>query len=535
MENPNPVVRDGVVRNRIVRDGVFRNGAFRNLNVHAVTFGWIAILGCLLAACSQAPQGVGDDSEGGSASSESRAESLMASIPGLHEPLADLDRGTIRFHGQVGVSPCPAPEIDRASVQGPNVLLIVVDTLRADRLGFMGHDRDTSPYLDALAADSLVFEHAIAPAPWTTPSMAGLFTGMPPAALGIRHQPIPLPAEIQTISELLQKRGYLTAGIASHFYIGEKYGFHRGFDIWDETAAGGHEDISSPWVTGLAGNCLQTLAKEDRPFFLFTHYFDPHYDYLEHGPYVFSGAYEGPARSRDDNFEDLRFLAKNGRLSEEDLGHLKDLYDSEIAFTDEHVGRLLGRLKQLGLYDSTLIVFVADHGEMFGERHRWIGHTKYLYEELIHVPLIIKPAGPPSGRRVEATVSTLAVLPTILDQVGSELPIARSLIGLGAGEEPPVVFSQTRRWRKEDAVYQGDWKLLHDGQTYQYQLFNLREDPGETTDQGRARRQTLIAMRNALEAWQAQVDATAAGLKDREAPDLTAEEQERLRALGYID
>ncbi len=463
----------------------------------------------------------------------------MASMPGLDEPLADLGRGTIRFHGQVGVSPCPLPEIgDRPPAQGPNVLLIAVDTLRADRLGFMGHDRDTSPHLDALAVDSLVFEHAIAPAPWTTPSMAGLFTGLPPAALGIGSRPIPLPTEAETVAELLQKRGYLTAGIASHFYIGKKYGFDRGFDVWDETAAGGHEDISSPWVTGLAGNCLRELSEQNRPFFLFAHYFDPHYDYLEHRSHPFSGPYEGPARSRDDNFEDLRFLAEKGRLSEQDLGHLMDLYDSEIAFTDEHVGRLVGRLKQLGIYDSTLIVFVADHGEMFGERHRWIGHTKYLYEELIHVPLMIKPAGPASsGRRIGSTVSTLAVLPTILQQVGSELPMARSLIDVGEEQEqePPVVFSQTRRWRNEDAVYQGDWKLLHDGQTYQYRLFNLREDPGETTDHGRARRQTLIAMRNALEAWQAEVDATAAGLKNRSAPELSAEEQERLRALGYID
>ncbi len=468
------------------------------------------------------------------------ADALLESMPGLDEQLVDLDRGTIRFHGQVGVSPCHLPEVHgRAPAQGPNVVLIAVDTLRADRLGFMGHDRDTSPHLDALARDSLVFEHAIAPAPWTTPSMAGVFTGLAPAALGIQSRPIPLPTEVQTVTELLRDRGYLTAGIISHLYIGESYGFHRGFDFWDDTAAGGHEDISSPWVTGLAGNCLEALAAQDRPFFLFAHYFDPHYDYLEHGQYTYSkegpDPYQGPARSRNDNFEDLRFLAKNGRLTEEDLTYLKDLYDSEIAFTDEHIGRLLARLKQLGLYGSTLIVFVADHGEMFAERHQWIGHTKYLFEELVHVPLIIKPAGRPAPQRIEATVSTLAILPTILEQVGSDLSISRSLVGIAAGQEPAIVFSQTRRWRKEDAVYQGDWKLLLDGQTYQYRLFNLREDPGETTDRGRARRQTLISMRNALEAWQAQVDATAAGLKERQAPDLSAEEQERLKALGYID
>ncbi len=446
----------------------------------------------------------------------------------------DLNRGTIHPHGQGVLRRCRLPE--RASHRrpdprnGPNVVMLVADTLRADHLGYHGYTRDTSPHLDALAEDSLVFNHAIAPAPWTTPSMAGVLTGLPPRALGIMWEPTGLPAEALTLTEIVRHEGYTTAGIVSHFYIGRKFNFHRGFQFWDEAAAGGHEDISSPWVTGMALECLDALAERQEPFFLFAHYFDPHYEYLKHDTYPFFDETDSATLDRLGSFEELRQQAEEGRLSTEALDHLRARYDSEVAFTDEHVGKLIGRLKELGLYESTVVVFLADHGELFAERERWIGHTKYLYEEIVHVPLLIKlPSGRERGH-IQTTVSTRAVLPMLLQELKIESPTLLKQLGeapLPVEDHPDqehFVYTETRRWRGSDAVYRQGWKLLFDHDTNRHRLFNLEQDPQEKVDRSHEQPELLRSLRLELERWQGSVDEMK--------KDFTTDDRRRARAAA---
>jgi arylsulfatase A-like enzyme len=415
-----------------------------------------------------------------------------------------------------------------------DVVLIAVDTLRADHLGFLGYERATSPHLDALARDALVFEHAIAPAPWTTPSFAAVFTGVHPGALGIR-EPVPLPAEAVTLAEILCRAGWQTAGVVSHTYVGQRYGFDRGFAHWDESSAGGHAFVSSERVTDLAIRSLDRLAEAPAPFFLFVHYFDPHYDFQEHPDFPFSAGYTGSVRSEADNIGTLQQLAREGALDAADLQSLRDRYDSEIAFTDHHIGRLLGRLKQRGRYDGALVVFLADHGEGFAERpDRWIGHGVHLYDELVHVPLLLKlPARARIGR-VTDPVSTADVPATVLDVLGNpaEAP-GRSL--LRPAPAPPPVFSQTWSRGTQRAVVEGRWKLIRRERSGRSELYDLRRDPGELQDVSRHHPDVVDRLERVLSEWREEQEALARRFSATERPLLSPEDRERLRGLGYAE
>ena len=436
---------------------------------------------------------------------------------------------------------CPLSVDREPAIEGlPNVLILAADTLRADRLGLYGHSRTTTKNLDLLAEDSLVFDRAISPAPWTTPSFAGIFTGRHPGELGIRGEPMPLPSEVPTWAEELSRRGYATAGIVSHIFVGTHYSFDRGFDFWDQRHSGGHATVSSEQVSNLAVECLDTLQQTGRPFFLFAHFFDPHYDYRAHSAFPFFEGYEGELHSGGDNFEELRNMAKAGHLGEEDQAYLFDLYDSEIAFTDSHIGRVLDALKEKGLYDETLIIFLADHGEMFGERNgRWIGHTQFLFDELVHVPLIVKlpkkEGRPPRIARIEQTVSLVDLMPGVLRWLDPTYPTSRSLLPDSSGKIPEFpVFSQTRRWKELDAIYEGSWKLVFDRKTSRPLLYDLSKDPKEQNNVARDNPEKLAHLQEQLDLWDKGVRVEAAKLVGQVAPVLTDGEVEKLRSLGYI-
>jgi len=171
---------------------------------------------------------------------------------------------------------------ERGGADAPaNVVLVVIDTLRRDHLGLHGHARPTSPVLDRFAEGATVFDHAYATAPWTRPSVASMFTGLYPSAHGSMALNNMLPGGVETLAERFARAGYATAGIVSHVIISEKFGFDQGFALWDEEEAKGHDHLSTPGVTERALKALDALAGEE-PFFLFIHYFDPHYEYLAH-------------------------------------------------------------------------------------------------------------------------------------------------------------------------------------------------------------------------------------------------------------
>jgi hypothetical protein len=264
----------------------------------------------------------------------------------------------------------------------PDVLLIVVDTLRWDRVGQTRADRDTSPSLDRLAASGTRFTRAYATAPWTQPSVASILTGQPPSRHGLTRI-AELPDAVETLPERLAEAGYESIGIVSHVLLSRRFGFHQGFDRFTITSAlPMHETISSDDVTAHAVKVLDEIAsgpEDRRPVFLFVHYFDPHYVYNSHASYTWASGSMGRLKSGED-IDTLRDMAPD--LTESERDFVRALYDEEVRHTDDAIGRLLYHLDHQGSSDDTLVILTADHGEELFERG-WIGHTRTLHEEVV--------------------------------------------------------------------------------------------------------------------------------------------------------
>ena len=420
-----------------------------------------------------------------------------------------------------------------------DVLLIVIDTLRADHLGSYGYWRETSPHLDALTADSILWRRAISHAPWTSPSVGSLLTSLYPAALGYGDSRNPSRPDdrVLYLPEILRENGYETEAIVSHTYVAAKLGFDQGFDRFDEDDARGPSHISSKSVTDKAIAALERPKR--RPFFLLAHYFDPHFNYRLHPRFDFDPGYEGDF---PEHMGALRRAAKD--LSERDVRQLRARYDSEIRFTDEHIGRLITALREHDLYDDTMIVVTADHGEALRDRDDfWIGHTKTLFQEAIHVPLLIKmPGGAGAGTVVEEPLGLIDLLPSLIAALdlrgprgyrfdGKALPLD-DIAALTEDAGRPVFSETTARGRWLQSVVQGQWKLIFDRKGSRMSFFDLEADPGERINLAADPPPELHELARELRAWNQSMDPRRP--EAEEPPELTEKEQERLRALGYL-
>lgn len=429
-----------------------------------------------------------------------------------------------------------------AEAPPPNVVMIVVDTLRSDHLGCYGYHRDTSPNIDRFAAGAVRYANAYAAAPWTTPSVGSLLTSRYPSELGLVAEPNRLDDRFVLLSEVLAGEGYATGAVVAHYFLNAEWNFDQGFGAFDESNVLGHAGISSPGVTDTALALLRA-GKDLQPFFLFVHYFDPHYDYIEHPRHRFSNpGYRGPIRSGTGHGE---LLEKIPSMTEEDRAQLVDLYDSEISFTDAHIGRLLAALDELGLGDETVVVLTADHGEELLDRGG-IGHGYSLFNEQIAVPLIIRyPGGEPAV--VEDSVGLIDVFPTLLAhlRVGIGHRISgRSFLGFERrGELARAVFSESE-WGSVRSAVAGPLKLLHHLPDGRQQLFDLRTDPGERRDLlprlaagwDPATAPALAPAPHAelqeqLAAWMQVMDRSRGRGTEVE---LSEEDRAQLRALGYL-
>ena len=427
----------------------------------------------------------------------------------------------------------------------PNVVVLVVDTLRRDHLGMNGHSRDTSPVLDAFAADAVRFERAYSPAPWTRPAVASMFTGLYPSSHRTMALNNVLPPGIETLAEILAQRGYATAGIVSHVILSEQFGFAQGFEIWDESESGGHRHVSTPGVTALATEALDRLAADDRPFLLFVHYFDPHYNYVHHPEVGFAPRPVG-SLSDDEDVEQLR--ERLDTLTGAEVGYLRALYDEEIRFTDEGIGRLLAHLDALG-EQRTIVAITADHGEEFLERG-WLGHTRTLYEELVAVPLLVRglPGSLGHGHAVEEPVSLVSLLPTLLDLAG--VPAGdRSFDGpsLGSfvrGSAHPVlgtVFAEVdfrgpvaKQARKQAAIGPR-YKVIRDDRLGRTEIFDLASDPGERAPLDPAHAPEAVdALRTELWRFSTRERPALAPPEESET-EIDPKLREQLRGLGYVE
>lgn len=417
-----------------------------------------------------------------------------------------------------------------------NVLLIVVDTLRADRLGCYGSPRPTSPVIDALASDGTQFARAYSVSSWTMPAVASLLTGLYPSAHGVTGFRRDFPDDVTTVAGLFKEAGYATAAIVSGDLIMANRNFDRDFDFFDDRAAGGAASVSTPEVTATAVETLRSF--EGQPFFLFVHYFDPHYDYRRHPQYGLVSSEPGRLSGAEDIWA-LRAMLDD--MTDEELEHLRHVYDEEIRFTDAGVGELLDELRALGVDDHTAVIITADHGEAFRD-HDWLGHTTNLYEEVLRVPLIVRaPADRWRHSLVEEPVSTLSVVPTMLELAGVDLeshPLQAAPLAPSKGGEHDAVFAEVelrskRKRTNKRSLTRGRFKLIHDILAKDYELYDLARDPGETENVVRTQPEIFVSLREEL----ARVTRFAREQKAavREAAEPTPDTMEALRSLGYVE
>lgn len=316
-------------------------------------------------------------------------------------------------------APAAAPAARRPDL----ILLIGIDCLRADHLGAYGYFRDTTPAMDAYIGDAgVVFTNTSSTSTWTFPSSGAAATGLAPFRMGLGWYPYdyPLPASAVTLAEYLQQNGYHTAGFVTNFFLSHYANMQQGFDHMDETMlAYPHQE---PGWAGLLTDRVIDYAQQltqTSPLFLFTWYLDPHTWYNPAPPYdlFYDPVYTGTLTPT--SFGDGDPAAVQ---SPRDLEHLIALYDGEISYADEHIGRLLSFLQKRGMLDNALVVMYADHGEHFNE-HNLYTHGNSDYEELVRVPLMVRYTGViTGGRSITAPVQTTDILPTILDYAGIAIP-----------------------------------------------------------------------------------------------------------------
>jgi arylsulfatase A-like enzyme len=317
-----------------------------------------------------------------------------------------------------------ATEIAPTPASRPNVLIYIIDTLRADHLGCYGYPVATSPNIDRLAADATVFDRVVAQSSWTRPSVVSVFTGLSPMVHGVNDRDDALAAEALTLAEVLGRAGYETGGIITNSNL-SRVGLDQGFSSYENMPEGKHDAIHV-LSDRLHDKAVTWLDRRDRtkPFLLYLHATDPHAPYTPPQQFIeqIGGVVGNPKAGLIDNVRQLR----RGVCEQSVLDDLIALYDAEIAYNDHHFWRLIAELKQRGLYESTLIILVSDHGEEFFD-HGWWKHGKTLYEEQLAVPLIVRyPNGVGAGTRVDQIAQHIDIYPTVLETAGIEVPEALS-------------------------------------------------------------------------------------------------------------
>lgn len=414
-----------------------------------------------------------------------------------------------------------------------NLILVTIDTLRADHLGAYGYVRNTSPVIDALAEEAVLFENAIVPMAFTGPSHASMLTGLYPHGHGVLTNAYRLPAANLTLAERLRAEGYRTAAfVAVRTILGRESGFDQGFQTFDD---GGKRKRRAAEVTRQAVTWLREAA-DGGDFFLWVHYYDVHCDYNAPEPFfeMFASGYDGAI---DPKGKCGKPHYNKMELSDKDLTYIRALYDGEIRYVDQHVGILLKAVEELGLNENTILVLTSDHGESLGER-RVIGHDLSLHDYEIRVPLIIRhPALVGARRRIRQQVELVSLMPTLFDllEVSHDAALAgASFAPLLAGEQGARTFAFTQmaplETRPPSYSLRGeDWKLLlhPDGREELYSL----DRGGEATNLADERPELTASMRRILQRW---IDdqGRATGAKTAE---LSGKRRQELEALGYIE
>jgi arylsulfatase A-like enzyme len=432
---------------------------------------------------------------------------------------------------------------------GLNVIIITIDTLRADHLACYGYDRPTSPRMDQFAERAVLFENVCCQSSQTLPSHTSIMVGTNPRTHGVISHESFLDEDITTLAEILKQRGYRTGAFISSHALDSKYHLDQGFDTYWEV----HKELSiqERQLQKIQEKCATTDAAlawlEDASgseFFLWIHWFDPHRPYDPPPAYLnrFAGDYRGMATS------DPEFIMKVWReridLTPGDVDYLVGRYDGEVAFTDAQVGRVIDELESRGMTDNTILIVTADHGEILYEHEYYFGHDIGLYDECIMIPLIMKvPGHEAGGVRISHLVQSLDIMPTVLDVLGLKSPEnleGKSLVPLIDGGGQPTVefaFSETfpfpEKCPPRHAVRTADAKLVwkESGDDIERLYFDLVADPVEQSNIYSSDLPGPAHLDSVLARWIA-----PAGLHPARIP--TAQETGRLRilkSLGYVD
>jgi arylsulfatase A-like enzyme/tetratricopeptide (TPR) repeat protein len=400
-----------------------------------------------------------------------------------------------------------------------HVVLISIDTCRADRLSCYGYPQPTTPAIDAVARDGALFKSAMTPVPMTTPAHSSILTGTYPPAHGVRLNNGERLAESNlTLAEILRDAGYRTAAFVGAFPLDADFGLNQGFDTYDGQFARKDgkaecssertgEEVNRPALAWLEGHAAE-------PFFLFLHYFDPHAPYAPPPPY--------------------------------DAAHPQDPYAGEVAYVDHCIGQVLDRLRAVGAYEDTLLIIVGDHGESLGE-HGENTHALLAYQSALHVPLVIRTPRGGKGLRVAGNVSLVDIVPTVLDLVGQPIPagvqgvsLRRALRRLpqpgegdsAPGRKEPVYFESlaaaTFGCGPLHGVVEGPWKYIR---APRQELYDLARDPGELNNVFEGEPQVAQRLRGRLE--QMLLEMESAGSNRGRSP-VDPEAARKLQSLGYV-
>jgi len=393
----------------------------------------------------------------------------------------------------------------------PNVIVIFIDALRADHLSTYGYNRGTSPRIDELASGGVLYEQHYSPSAWTTSSVASAFTGRYSRQHGcVDFGSLTLPSELTTFAEVYKNAGYRTVGISANPLLSVKTGFAQGFDMFDEKCMEKHHYGSGQCVTDRA---LEVFDGQ-KPTMMFLHYMDPHLPYISPPPFPFK--FRGSPSSTD-----------RGAYIE----LMIDLYDGSISYSDAHIGRLMDGLENMGVAEDTVVIVTADHGEEMAD-HGAFNHGHTVFEEVVHVPLVIAGKNIPAGVRVNKLTSGVDLFATMMDIAGVVPEF------YFAGESILPRGGLSREWIISDmhdkiAFRRGRYKLIVDTGLGKKTLYDLETDPSETNDI--AKREPVVVSREFMKLQTILDNIDTVKPPSPRVRKLILEHRNRLRALGYVD
>lgn len=418
-----------------------------------------------------------------------------------------------------------------------NVIIIAVDTLRADHLGCYGYPRNTSPNINEFSLDAVKFNQCYTPSPLTTPAFASMLTSLPPYKHGAKRNGLSIFDQVNSLPQFLKDKGYRTGAFVSNWTLKKNLThLDRGFDTYEEILTKKrwlgllNPEGEAPHITLEADKWL--YENREQKLFLFVHYTEPHEPYVYH-------------RDFDEGYDDFEPKFYPPGSSRKKIKK----YDTEVGFVDHYIGELLGKIKEYDLYEDSLIIFLADHGESFGE-HDYYGHGRRLYNSGLHVPLVVKlPGAEAKDTEIDRNVSLLDVAPTILSRL--DIPVPEDMEGrdLFIENNPDRVLffecykgavhseqDKTFRLKVRPVRYgllKDDLKLIFDEG---YEAYNLTEDQFEQRNIYKNPDKKYAEMTTLLAAFMKDVQDFIEYSKKyhKQRSNLTAEELERLKALGYI-